>query len=220
MLKLDVRVAHRLARMRGSAIAAAVGVTVGVGWLEVRLVNNFASLSCCTMGGECYKEVSLVKSQINFATDFQEAYEVLHPVLLRLVNNWRSALPDPAVWDFDQRKDGDLFKIKFVGDHSDLFSPLVMPLKLKDGGTSGNWHVGWQHRRHGKYTDPAKDLAETLVAALTSSPIRPLLHLDQMDDILKDLGFGDADDYSDDDNKDFTRNAVTVAIATTDYGRS
>lgn len=149
------------------------------------------------MGGERFKKLSLLSSK-TFTNEIQEAYEALHIALLHLVDEWRLGLINRAVWDFDQRKDGDLFSIKFVGDHSDLFSPLVMPLKLKDGGTTANWHVGWQHRRYGTYKDPTEDLAEMLMAALPSSPIGPLLHLDQMDCIREDYSGGDDSSYGDD----------------------
>ena len=151
------------------------------------------------MGGECYKMLR-VWSSVRITTDHQEAYAALHPVLLRLAAKWRSALSNPAVWDFDQRKDGDLFRIKFVGDHSDLFAPLVMPLKLIDNGTMADWHVGWRRRRYGTYRDPSEDLAETLMAALRSSTLGPLLYLDQEDNIREDLNGGVTSDYCDDGN--------------------
>ena len=160
------------------------------------------------MGGECYKYLHVTSPKDTTARE-QEAFQALHPALLRLVNKWRSGLPNPQDWVFNQRKQGELCRVEFVGKHSDRFPhPIVLPRKLEDGIRvyDGMWRVGWQHRCYGTYRDPAEELAETLIAALASSPIGNLLELDQMDCIREDLdpGWGKPDDYNSyDDDKDF-----------------
>lgn len=153
--------------------------------------------TCSTMGGECYRFIRL-KSPKDTTTNDQQAFEVLHPILLRLVDKWRTSLPNPAVWDFNARKEGELFRIKFIGENSDRFGAQVLPQQLKDGTSYQRWQIGWQHRNYGRYEDPAEDLAEVLIEVLMSSDIGPLLRLDQEDSISSDLNGGEGYENFDD----------------------
>ena len=157
----------------------------------------YTRIPVLTMGGECYRFIRL-KSPKDTTTNDQQAFQALHPVMLRLVDEWRTNLPDPAVWDFNECKEDQLFRIKFIGEKSGKFEPLVLPQQLKDGTSYEMWRVGWQHRNYGRIQDPAEDLAEVLIEVLMSSAIGQLLRLDQEDSIWWDLHGGETyDQYND-----------------------